>query len=45
LAIWCSLPVPAKVVGGIWCAADLAYAAGKTKGFRRPPTALDFGSM
>jgi putrescine importer len=42
LAIWCSLPWPAKKVGGIWCAAGLVYTAIKTRGFRRPPVMIDF---
>ena len=42
LAIWCSLPVPAKTVGGIWGAAGLIYTAIKTRGFRRKPVMIDF---
>lgn len=42
LAIWCSLPLPAKIVGGIWCACGLLYTAIKTRGFRRPPVMIDF---
>jgi putrescine importer len=42
LVIWCSLPMPAKKVGGIWCAAGLIYTAIKTRGFRRQPAMLDF---
>lgn len=42
LAIWCSLPTPAKTVGGIWCAVGLAYAAITTLGFRRQPAMIDF---
>ena len=41
LWIWISLPTPAKVVGGIWCAAGLIYTAVKTRGFRTPPVMLD----
>ena len=41
LWIWISLPTPAKVVGGIWCAAGLIYTAIKTRGFRTPPVMLD----
>ncbi|MBM3888749.1 MAG: APC family permease [Verrucomicrobia bacterium] len=42
LAIWCSLPTPAKTVGGIWCAVGLIYAAINTRGFRRQPVMIDF---
>ncbi len=42
LAIWCSLPTPAKKVGGIWCVAGLIYTAIKTRGFRRQPVMIDF---
>ena len=41
LYIWLSLPVPAKVVGGIWCAVGLIYTAIKTRGFRTPPIMID----
>ena len=40
--IWWNLRVPAKVVGGIWFALGVAYAALKTGGFRRSPVMLDF---
>jgi putrescine importer len=36
LWIWLSLPKPAKIVGGLWCAAGLIYTAIKTRGFRKP---------
>jgi putrescine importer len=39
--IWISLPTPAKVVGGIWCALGLIYTAIKTRGFRTPPVMMD----
>lgn len=42
LAIWLSLPGPAKALGGVWCAAGLVYSAAKTRGFRRAPAVLDF---
>ncbi len=45
LVIWCSLPKTAKVVGGIWCAVGLVYTGGKTRGFRRPPAAMDLGGV
>jgi amino acid transporter len=41
LLIWCSLPNPAKIVGGIWCLAGLAYTAIKTRGFRQQPVMID----
>lgn len=41
LAIWLSLPVPAKIVGGIWCAIGLAYTAIKTRGFREQSAMID----
>ena len=41
LWIWGSLPKPAKVVGGIWCALGLIYTAIKTRGFRTPPVMMD----
>lgn len=42
LWIWCSLPTPAQVVGGIWFVTGLLYAAILTRGFRRRPAMLDF---
>lgn len=41
LVIWLSLPAPAKIVGGIWCAVGLTYAAINTRGFRRQPVMMD----
>ncbi len=41
LWIWASLPKPAKVVGGIWCALGLMHTAIKTRGFRTPPVMMD----
>jgi putrescine importer len=41
LWIWLSLPVRAKVVGGIWCALGLVYTAIKTRGFRTQPVMID----
>jgi amino acid transporter len=41
LAIWLSLPTPAKIVGGIWCAVGLIYTAIKTRGFREQPAMID----
>lgn len=41
LWIWCSLPRPAKIVGGIWCLLGLIYTAIKTRGFRTQPVMMD----
>ncbi|MEY2427349.1 MAG: putrescine importer [Verrucomicrobiota bacterium] len=41
LYIWLNLPVPAKVVGGIWCGIGLVYTAIKTRGFRTAPIMMD----
>jgi putrescine importer len=41
LWIWCSLPRPAKVIGGAWCLLGLIYTAIKTRGFRTQPVMLD----
>jgi putrescine importer len=45
LWIWCGLQTPAKVVGGIWFAIGLSYAAVKTRGFRDIPMAIDFSEV
>jgi putrescine importer len=42
LWIWWSLPLPAKMAGGLWFAAGLAWTAWKTRGFRIRLTAMDF---
>ncbi len=42
LAIWLSLPRPAKWIGSCWLAAGLVYDAIVTRGFQRQPAALDF---
>lgn len=42
LWIWISLPMPAKLIGGAWLAVGLIHAAITSRGFRRPPVALDF---
>jgi putrescine importer len=42
LWIWWGLRTPAKVVGGIWFAIGLTYAAIKTRGFRAAPVMIDF---
>jgi len=41
LVIWLSLPTPAKIMGGIWCAVGLIYTAIKTRGFRLQPVMMD----
>jgi amino acid transporter len=43
LAIWASLPWPAKVAGSCWLVTGVAYDAIQTRGFRREPTILDLG--
>lgn len=40
--IWISLPIPAKVMGGIWLLVGLIYLAIITRGFRQKPVMLDF---
>ena len=42
LVIWLSLPMPAKIAGGVWLLAGLIYAAIRTRGFRLPPQPVDF---
>jgi amino acid transporter len=42
LAIWLNLPLPAKVVGGLWLLGGVTYDAIRTRGFRTPPAMLDF---
>lgn len=39
--LWISLGSPAKIAGGIWLAAGLAYGAVKTGGFRRDLVSFD----
>ena len=41
-AIWISLPSPAKIMGGIWFAAGVAYLFFKTRGFKDKPVIMDF---
>jgi amino acid transporter len=43
LAIWWSLPVPAKVAGAIWLGIGLAQIAIKSRGFRSPIADIRFG--
>lgn len=40
--IWLSLPIPAKILGGIWVTAGIVYVAIQTRGFRLQPVMLDF---
>ena len=42
LAIWLSLPMPAKVAGGVWLTIGLLYDAVKSCGFRIQPVFIDF---
>ena len=42
LAIWLSLPTPAKIAGSVWLLIGLLYDAIKSRGFRRTPAAIDF---
>lgn len=42
LAIWLSLPLPAKVGGGGWLLAGAVYTAVRTRGFRVQPAQVDF---
>ncbi len=42
LAIWVSLPAPAKIGGGLWFLAGIMYSAVRTRGFRLRPTLVDF---
>jgi amino acid transporter len=36
LALWLSLSLPAKILGGIWMLAGIIFGAWKTRGFREP---------
>jgi putrescine importer len=42
LAIWCSLPLPAKWIGGGWVALGILYQAIQTRGFTRRPIFINF---
>jgi putrescine importer len=42
LGMWLSLPVLAKVVGGAWFAAGIAYSGWRSRGFRHAPGQIDF---
>ncbi len=41
-SIWWNLNILAKIVGGIWFAAGIAYLAYATRGFRFKPKTIDF---
>jgi putrescine importer len=41
-AIWISLPLPAKIVGGIWLLVGVIFLIIKTKGLKKKPVDLDF---
>lgn len=45
LLIWISLPMPAKIVGGIWLIIGLIYLFIKTSGFKQKPLELDFKDL
>jgi len=42
LAIWISLPLPAKLIGGGWFVVGWIYLVAKTRGFRTRPVMIDF---
>jgi putrescine importer len=41
-SIWISLPVPAKLAGGLWFLAGFIYLTVKTNGLKKKPAAFDF---
>lgn len=45
LAIWESLPLPAKIAGSCWLVVGLVYDAVNTRGFRTEPTMVDFSGV
>ena len=45
LAIWVGLDTPAKVLGSVWFAVGLTYAAVRTRGFRLKPLMVDFREL
>lgn len=45
LAIFWSLPAPAKWAGGAWFATGIAYAAVRTRGFRMAPAPMNFADQ
>jgi amino acid transporter len=42
LVIWLSLPLPAKIAGGIWFIAGFGFLSVRTRWFRRRPAIVDF---
>jgi putrescine importer len=42
LAIWLSLPIPAKIGGGVWLLIGLLFDGIKSRGFRVRPVQIDF---
>jgi amino acid transporter len=42
LMIWCSLAMPAKILGSLWFVAGVSYDAVLTRGFRLRPAHVDF---
>lgn len=40
--IWLSLPIPAKVIGGIWLIIGLIYLIVRTHGLKKNPVIIDF---
>lgn len=42
LAIWLSLPKPAKIAGGVWLTIGLLYDVVKSRGFRVQPATINF---
>jgi len=41
-SIWISLPIPAKIIGGIWLFVGLVYIFIRTRGFKQKSVMLDF---
>jgi putrescine importer len=44
-SIWISLPVPAKITGGIWFLAGFIYLILKTNGLKKKPVIFDFKDL
>jgi len=45
LAIWGSLPLPAKIAGSCWLTVGLFYDGVQTRGFRAEPRMVDFSDL
>lgn len=45
LAIWLSLPTPAKIAGGVWLLIGFSFDAVKSRGFRIQPVPIDFSDQ